>query len=69
MLFKGFVERDDNFTTVYDLQGGRLITVARSTGEWAAVPVGGWLACGAQLTQELLEAWSAGLPFDTVSAE
>lgn len=50
MTITGRYERDENFTTVY--ADNRIYTIARNTGDWGCLPVGGTSYVGGVLTQE-----------------
>ena len=50
MTVTGKYERDNNFTTVY--ANNCIYTIARNTGDWGCLPVGGTAFVGGKLTQE-----------------
>lgn len=57
MTVTGKFTRDDNFTTIYTAD--TMYTVARSTGDWGCVKVGGRMANGYALTPDIFQQWKA----------
>lgn len=57
MTITGKFSRDDNFTTIYTAD--TMYQVARSTGDWASVKIGGRMANGYILTPDLFQQWKA----------
>lgn len=55
MIIKGKYEQDGNFTTVYC--DNKIYTIARNTGDWGCVAVGGRTTTGHILTQEVYDEW------------
>ena len=55
MKITGKYTRDENFTTVYT--DNTVYTIARNTGEWAAVAVGERTAMGQILDQDTYDEW------------
>ena len=58
MTVIGCYERDENFTTVYS--NDVMYTIARATGKWGAVRVGGTLANGQPFTKADYERFKEG---------
>lgn len=50
MIIYGKYEEDENFTVVY--ADNRIYTIARNTGDWGSLVVGGTANVGGVLTQE-----------------
>ena len=49
MIVHGCYTKDENFTTVFS--GGVMYTIARNTGDWGSVKVGGRVASGQVFTK------------------
>lgn len=57
MTVTGKFSRDDNFTTIYTET--TMYQIARSTGDWSSVKIGGRMANGGILTPDLFQQWKA----------
>ena len=57
MTITGKYYADDNF--IYLFNGNTMYTIARNTGDWGSVTVGGRTASGQKVTQADFDRWIA----------